>query len=98
MVPATDRTYDILRSERQPLAPFFTPRTVAVVGASEREGSVGRTLLWNLIRHPFGGTVYPVNPRRHSVLGIQAYSSVAAVPEPVDLALIATPAATCRSW
>lgn len=94
MVLATDRTYDILRSERQPLAPFFTPRTVAVVGASEREGSVGRTLLWNLIRHPFGGTVYPVNPRRHSVLGIQAYSSVAAVPEPVDLALIATPAAT----
>ena len=91
---ATDRTYDILRSERQPLAPFFTPRTVAVIGASEREGSVGRTLLWNLIRHPFGGTVYPVNPRRHSVLGIQAYPRVAAIPEPVDLALIATPAAT----
>ena len=94
MVSATDRTYDILRSERQPLAPFFAPRTVAVVGASERKGSVGRTLLWNLIRHPFGGTVYPVNPRRHSVLGIQAYPSVAAIPEPVDLALIATPAAT----
>ena len=92
MVSATDRTYDILRSERQPLAPFFAPRTVAVVGASERKGSVGRTLLWNLIRHPFGGTVYPVNPRRHSVLGIQAYPSVAAIPEPVDLALIATPA------
>lgn len=94
MALATDRTYDILRSERQPLAPLFAPRTVAVVGASEREGSVGRTLLWNLIRHPFGGTVYPVNPRRHSVLGIQAYPSVAAIPEPVDLALIATPAAT----
>ncbi len=91
---ATDRTYDILRSERQPLAAFFAPRTVAVIGASEREGSVGRTLLWNLIRHPFGGTVYPVNPKRHSVLGIQAYPSVAAIPEPVDLALIATPAAT----
>jgi acetyltransferase len=90
----TERAYDILRSERQPLAPFFTPRSVAVIGASEREGSVGRTLLWNLIRHPFGGTVYPVNPRRHSVLGIQAHPSVAAIPEPVDLALIATPAAT----
>lgn len=94
MVSATDRTYDILRSERQPLAPFFAPRTVAVVGASEREASVGRTLLWNLIRHPFGGTVYPVNPRRHSVLGIQAHPSVAAIPEPLDLALIATPAPT----
>ena len=92
--PATDPTYDILRSERQPLAPFFAPRTVAVIGASEREGSVGRTLLWNLIRHPFGGTVYPVNPRRHSVLGVQAHPSVSALPEPIDLALIATPAHT----
>ena len=91
---ATDRTYDILRSERSPLEPLFRPRTVAVIGASEREGSVGRTLLWNLISHPFGGTVYPVNPHRHSVLGVQAYPSVTAIPEPVDLAVIATPAAT----
>jgi acetyltransferase len=90
----TDRAYDILRSERSPLEPLFRPRAVAVIGASEREKSVGRTLLWNLIRHPFGGTVYPVNPRRHSVLGIQAHPTIAAVPEPVDLAVIATPAAT----
>jgi len=91
---ATDRTYDILRSERSPLEPLFKPRSVAVIGASEREGSVGRTLLWNLISHPFGGTVYPVNPKRHSVLGIQAYPNLAAIPEPVDLAVIATPAAS----
>ena len=87
-----DPAHDILRTERQPLDAIFRPRTVAVVGASERAGSVGRTLLWNLISHPFGGTVYPVNPKRHSVLGIQAHPSLAAVPEQVDLAVIATPA------
>jgi acetyltransferase len=55
---------------------------------------VGRTVLWNLIRSPFGGTVYPVNPRHHSVLGVRACAGVSAIPEPVDLAVIATPAAT----
>jgi acetyltransferase len=90
----TDPIHDILRSARSPLETLFKPRSVAVIGASDREGSVGRTLLWNLISHPFGGTIYPVNPKRHSVLGIQAHASVSAIPEPVDLALIATPAAT----
>lgn len=90
----TDRTYDILRSACSPLETLFQPRTVAVIGASERPDSVGRTVLWNLISHPFGGTVYPVNPKRHSVLGIQAHPTIAALPEPVDLAVIATPAAT----
>jgi acetyltransferase len=88
----TDPTYDILRSERRPLEALFNPGCVAVIGASERPGSVGRTLLWNLLRSPFGGTVYPVNPRRHSVLGVHCYASVAELPEPVDLAVIATPA------
>lgn len=92
--PLTDRAYDILRSERQPLSAIFAPATVAVIGATERDGSVGRTLLWNLISHPFGGTVYPVNPKRRSVLGIRAYATVAEVPEPIDLAIIATPAPT----
>ncbi|MEA5392600.1 bifunctional acetate--CoA ligase family protein/GNAT family N-acetyltransferase [Cyanobium gracile UHCC 0139] len=91
---ASDRAYDILRSQHQPLAALFAPRSVAVIGASDRPGSVGRGVLWNLISHPFGGTVYPVNPKRASVLGIRAYATVAEVPEPVDLAVIATPAAT----
>ena len=73
---------------------FFSPKTVAVIGASEKPDSVGRTLLWNLISSPFGGTVYPVNPKRHSVLGIKAYARAADIPEPVELAVIATPAAT----
>ena len=78
--------------ERQPLDAIFAPRNVAVIGATEKAGSVGRTILWNLISNPFGGTVFPVNPKRPSVLGIKAYPSIAAVPEQVDLAVIVTPA------
>jgi acetyltransferase len=63
-----------------------------VIGATETPGSVGRTLLWNLVSSPFGGTVYPVNPKHASVLGIRAYASMAEVPDRVDLAVIATPA------
>jgi acetyltransferase len=63
-----------------------------VVGATEAAGSVGRTILWNLISSPFGGTVFPVNPKRPSVLGIKAYKTLAEVPAKVDLAVIVTPA------
>jgi acetyltransferase len=79
------------QQRNQPLDVFFSPKTVAVVGATENPGSVGRTLLWNLVTSPFGGTVYPVNPKRPSVLGVKAYPSVSAIPEPVDLAVIVTP-------
>ncbi len=73
---------------------FFRPKSVAVIGATEAAGTVGRSILWNLISSPFGGTVYPVNPQRASVLGIRAYPTLASLPEPVALAVIATPAAT----
>jgi acetyltransferase len=73
---------------------IFAPRNVAVIGATEREGSVGRTILWNLISSPFGGTVYPINPKRSNVLGIRAYKDIKDLPEPVDLAVIVTPAPT----
>jgi len=89
-----DPAHDILHGTRQPLDCFFGPRNVAVIGASETAGSVGRTLLWNLISNPFGGTVFPINPKRSNVLGIKAYPTIAAVPEKVDLAVVVTPAAT----
>jgi len=73
---------------------IFAPRTVAVIGATERPGSVGCDLLHNLTAHSFGGTVFPVTPARASVMGIEAYPTIDAVPEPVDLAIIATPAPT----
>jgi acetyltransferase len=75
----------------QPLDVFFAPKTVAVVGATDNPGSVGRTILWNLVTSPFGGTVFPVNPKRANVLGIKAYPSITAIPEPVDLAVVVTP-------
>ena len=58
-----------------PLDVFFSPTNVAVIGATESLGSVGRTILWNLISSPFGGTVFPVNPKRAGVLGIKAATS-----------------------
>ncbi|HEV3261770.1 MAG TPA: CoA-binding protein, partial [Gemmataceae bacterium] len=84
--------HDILRSRDEPLGVFFAPETVAVIGATEAPDSVGRTVLWNLIRSPFGGTVFPVNPKRPAVLGIKAYPAIGAVPAAVDLAVIVTPA------
>ncbi|WP_334310832.1 acetate--CoA ligase family protein [Nodularia spumigena] len=90
--------HDILRTQKEnPLDAIFAPKSVAVIGASERANSVGRTLLWNLISNPFGGTVFPVNPQRHSTLGIKAYPTIFDVPEAVDLAVIATPAPTVPS-
>jgi acetyltransferase len=90
----TDPAYDILRSEQQTLKAFFAPQSIAVIGASESPRSVGKTLLRNLIQNPFGGTVFPVNPNRNSVMGVKAYPNIAAIPDAVDLAVIATPAAT----
>ncbi|MEJ2007258.1 MAG: bifunctional acetate--CoA ligase family protein/GNAT family N-acetyltransferase [Acidobacteriota bacterium] len=89
-----ERAHDIYRQAYHPLDVFFSPESVAVIGATEAAGSVGRTLLWNLISSPFGGTVYPVNPKRSQVLGIKAYPKIGALPEPVDLAVIITPAHT----
>ncbi|WP_066349343.1 bifunctional acetate--CoA ligase family protein/GNAT family N-acetyltransferase [Geminocystis sp. NIES-3708] len=91
---ATDKVHDIMRYNYNPLDFMFAPKSVALIGASEKEGSVGRTLLWNLISHPFGGTVFPINPKRKNVLGIRAYSTIKELPETVDLAVIATPAVT----
>jgi len=65
-----------------------------VVGASSAANSVGQTILGNLLNYPFGGTVFPINPKRQEVLGIRTYPDVASTPSAVDLAIIATPAAT----
>ncbi len=71
---------------------LFNPRGIAVIGASNKKGSVGYILLRNLIGAEYGGVVYPVNVSSPSVQGIQAYSSVSQVPHKVDLAIIAVPA------
>lgn len=89
-----DPAHDIWRRRPEGLDAFFKAKKVAVIGATEKTGSVGRTLLWNLVSHSFGGTVFPVNPRRTSVLGIKAYPSIGSISEEIDFAVIATPAST----
>ncbi len=90
----TDKAHDVLRTEGHPLDALFRPKTVAIIGATERPGSIGRRVLWALLSSPFGGTVFPVSKERASVLGIKACASVAEISEPVDMAVIVTPAAT----
>ena len=92
--PIFNSSHDILRYERKGLDTIFAPKNIAVIGATETLGSVGRTIVWNLISSPFGGAVFPINLKRPSVLGIKAYPSIFDCPEPVDLAVITTPANT----
>ena len=80
-------------AERRPLLrTLMDPKTIALIGATEAPNSVGRTFTENLIAS--GRTVYPVNPNRSSVLGIKAFPKISDAPPSVDLAIIATPAAT----
>jgi len=73
---------------------IFNPKSIAIVGASEEEGTVGYALMRNLIELKFQGDIYPVNIRKTEILGYKAYPSVEQIPERVDLAVIATPART----
>jgi acetyltransferase len=79
---------------RRTLEFFFNPKNVAVIGATEAPHSVGRSILANLKDAPFPGAIYPVNPKRDTLLGLPCYHSIGSVPEAVDLAVIATPANT----
>jgi len=92
-----ERAAEILGHVAHPLDAIFQPRSVAVIGATETPGKVGRTLLANLVSSPFGGTVFPVNPKRPSVLGVKAYPDLASIPDPVELAVIVTPAPSVPS-
>jgi acyl-CoA synthetase (NDP forming)/GNAT superfamily N-acetyltransferase len=73
---------------------LLTPASVAVIGASRRPRSVGRAILQNIIDGGFPGPVYAINPSVDELDGVPSVPSAAALPEPVDLAVIATPAAT----
>jgi acetyltransferase len=74
------------------LSPFFTPKSVAIVGASEREDSVGYRLLLNMQEAGFMGGLYPVNHKREQLQGLKAYPDLNSVPEDLDLVVISTPA------
>jgi hypothetical protein len=95
---------DVLKlfTDKLPLDAIFRPQSVALIGASEKPGSVGRTVLWNLLSSPFGGTIYPVNsnPKRRSVFGIRSYLRLQNIPDVqqqgIDLAIIAVPAKSVK--
>jgi len=71
-----------------PLDAILKPKSIAVVGASRREGSIGREILHQLVEFDFHGKLFPVNPKADFIHSIKAFPSVSAIPDPVDLAII----------
>ena len=86
--------HSVMLFERHPLDAFFAPRNIAVIGATEKAGSVGLAAFSNLRASDFGGKVIPVNTKSPQVLGVPAYRSVKDIPDAIDLAVIITPAPT----
>ena len=70
---------------------LLRPKSVAVVGASDRTGALGATLLNNLVQYEFAGDIYPVNPKREEIAGLKCYPDVTALPEGIDCAVLAIP-------
>ena len=89
-----DSDNDIPGIDHSDLTPFFSPQNVTLIGASEEVGSVGHTLLRNLVNSAYEGTIFPVNPNYESIMGIKAYPQVTSLPNIPELAIIATPAPT----
>lgn len=80
------------RAEAASIQRFFEARSIAIIGASRRQDSIGRTLVHNLVLGDYTGRVYLVNPSAEAVSGMPAYKSVSDIPGPVDVALVAVPA------
>ena len=90
-----EAAHDILhQSRRGALDPILAPNSIAIIGATERKRSVGRTVMQNLLSGGFPGKIYPVNPIQETILGLHAFPNVAALPEKPDLAIIITPPRT----
>jgi acyl-CoA synthetase (NDP forming)/RimJ/RimL family protein N-acetyltransferase len=100
-IEATDTAVGVMRTREhradyRSIERFFTARSVAVIGASRRQDTVGRTLVRNLVLGGFAGRVYAVNRAAESVAGLPAYATVQEIPDPVDLAIVAVPAETVQ--
>src|SRR5438105_2233951 len=93
----TDPSQNFIYRYPHPLDPLFHATSVAVIGAKDDPGTVGRTIMMNLVSGSFHGKIYPVNPKRNIVLGLKSYPSVLDIPENIDLAVIITPASTVPS-
>lgn len=71
---------------------FFHPSSVAVIGASEAPGKIGREILGNIVEAGFAGPIYPINPKSERILGLTCFKDVRDIPGPVDLAVLILPA------
>src|SRR6476469_6041980 len=80
------------RAEAASIEKFFNPRSVAVIGASRRQDTIGQALVRNLVLGDFTGRVYVVNPNTRAVAGLPAYPTVGDIPDDVDVAVVAVPA------
>ncbi len=78
------------------LNPLFSPRSVAIIGASDKKDKPGYAILYNIIESKFTGKIYPINPGKDQLLGLPCYKSIEAFNDPIDLALIAIPASQVR--
>ena len=67
---------------------FFTPKTVALVGASATPGKIGNSVLDSMAKHDYKGKVYPINPKQEKILGIKCYPSISSIPEKIDLVIV----------
>lgn len=74
------------------LETFFSPRSIAVIGASTNVGSVGYTLTENLLENGYTGTIYPINPKTETLFGLPCYAKISLIPHEIDLAIIIVPA------
>ena len=89
-----DPSNEFLERPAHQLEPFFNPKSVAIIGATQTPNTVGNTLTNNLISGKFAGKIYPVNPKYDSLFGIKCYPSIEAIPDEVELVVIITPAKT----
>jgi acetyltransferase len=88
-----DPSLNILYKEHYNLDYIFNPKSIAIIGASEKENSVGRTLILNL-KDSFNGKIFPINPKRNTVFNIKSYKQINDIDDEIDLVIIATPAKT----
>ena len=91
-IPNADPITDVWKYLASPLEKIFNPKSVAIIGATEKEGSVGKTVFCNLINSNYKGKIYPINSNRENVFGHKAYSNISLVDDEIDLVVIVTPA------
>ena len=93
LLPQSLTTQQLEARRAAALRALLAPRSIAVIGASRRTDTIGYQILHNLIDFGFTGAVYPVNPRAISVCSVPAYTHIGDIADPIDIAIIAVPAA-----